>query len=114
MTHISSETIIEANRIRDIKILNENERRRVHEIEVRVEDEIPNEEIDLSMALLYFLAQVDHSIMLTTDKRHIADKSWNNVKRHLNQGGKVVQTMRALREHLESEKMKVAHFKEIK
>ena len=55
-------------------------------------------EVESSIALLYFFVQIDHTILLKNDKSQILDKSWNNVKKHLNSCGKVIQTMRKLRE----------------
>lgn len=71
-------------------------------------------DINIALVLLYFLYQIDSTILLRNDKRQLEDKSWNYAKGYLSNSGKVVQNIKKILPFLEDKRMPDPHYIEIK
>ena len=55
-------------------------------------------------------SNIDHSIALTNDKNTLLDKSWNNsIVKYFNNGGKVMQILRSIKEYIVNDKISTPH-----
>ena len=70
-------------------------------------------ELHLELILLYFFCDFDNQIVLTTDKKSLQNPVWEEVKKYFSNSGKVLQSLKKLKEHIELNKVENVHFGQI-
>jgi hypothetical protein len=66
-------------------------------------------EHSIGLAYMYFLIVCEQSILLTNDKKLILAGSWEDVKKIFSNGGKVVTSVKKLREYIENDMINNSH-----
>ena len=68
----------------------------------------------MGLAFLLIFASMDSSIALTNDKSTLQDKSWiNSIAKYFNNGGKIMQNLRVMKEFIINDKIPVPHLAQI-
>ena len=67
-------------------------------------------ECNVGVALLYFIASLDTSILLTNDKRSLLNPTWDEVKKQFSNGGRIVSMFKKVKEYIENDMIKNSHF----
>lgn len=67
-------------------------------------------ELSLAYQLLYFIAEIDSSILLSNDKKTLVAANWDELRKLYSSGGKIVTNLKKLKEYIENDLIPLAHF----
>lgn len=71
------------------------------------------QEINVGVSLLYFVASLETSILLTNDKKALLYPTWDEVKKQFSNGGKIVSLFKKVKEYVENDMIPNHHFNQI-
>ncbi len=70
-------------------------------------------ECNVGVSLLYYIVQLDTSILLTNDKKALLQPTWDEVKKQFSNGGTIVTNLKKLKEYIENDMITNSHFNQI-
>eukprot|EP00347_Sterkiella_histriomuscorum_P010050 403338878 len=70
-------------------------------------------ELQIGIALLYYLVSQEPTIMLSNDKKYIVNQSWEEVKKQFSNGGKVIFAFKKIKDYIENDLITNVHFAQI-
>ena len=70
-------------------------------------------EVNVGIALLYFIVSLDTNISLTNDKKSLLNPSWDEVKKQFSNGGKIVSLFKKVKDYIENDMIANPHFNQI-
>lgn len=69
--------------------------------------------MNVGVSLLYFIVQIDTGILLTNDKKSLLSPTWDEVKKHFSNGGKIVSNLKKVKDYIENDMIANSHFNQI-
>lgn len=67
-------------------------------------------EKQIGLALMYYFVNQDSSILLTTDRKTIVNQSWEDIKKLFSNGGKIIYSLKKVKDYVENNLISNAHF----
>ena len=62
---------------------------------------------------MYFFVPFDNTIVLTNDKKSIFSNNWEDSKKYLSSGGKVITNIKKVRDAVDRDRLSNNHFAQI-
>ena len=60
-------------------------------------------ECQVGLQLLYFFSAIDESIILTNDRKQLLIQTWDEVKKYISNGGKIIASFKKLKDAIEKD-----------
>jgi len=64
----------------------------------------------IGLSLIYYMVSQDSSILLSNDKKVIVNQTWEEIKKILSNGGKVIFSLKKIRDYIETDLISNSHF----